>query len=261
MGTSTSNGGQTGRTPLVPSWLDDSENNVSNILPIQADAKRFMIPRNNFTRYVNNGGRSTHNLHRATSKYVKHSLGGAKNATTRLGTARNSTIRLVSILNSFSNYGVAATSIQYGLGELIGKNAKEVFLHIIDFVCDDGGTTNDGIARSSYIETLASISDIENRSMDSLNDSEFLAFVKTYMSNVIQEKLINDIGNKSIALPDDIATVELIQSQIHDLISGSVSDAITALNVEIKSIDNSQTKQIVENVYEKAYEILASLEE
>lgn len=262
MGTSTSNPGQNGRTPLVPSWLNSDDEYMDNNKPIppQADSDRFRIPRNNFTRYVNEGGRSTRNLHKATSKYITQSLGGAKNATSRLGSARNSTERLVSFFSSVTNNGLSQTSQRYGLGDLIGKNAKDVFLHIIDFVCPDGGSTDEGIARNSYIETLMTLSDLNNKTIESLTQDEFLAFTKTYMTNVIQERLINDIGNRSISLPDDISTVETIQSQIKEFIYGSVSDAISDLNIKIKNIDTYQTRDIVDKIYEKAYSILAVLE-
>ncbi|WP_394883970.1 Qat anti-phage system associated protein QatB [Clostridium tertium] len=261
MGTSTSNAGQKGSTPLVPSWLDDEENQENDLISNQGDSERFRAPRNNFTRFVNDGGRDTSNLHKATFQYIKNSLGGAKNATMRLGAAKNSTARLFSIFNGFINNGVDDTSKKYGLGELIGKSAKEVFLNIMDFVCPNGGSTDEGIARSSYIETLMSLSDIENKSIENLTDFEFLAFTENYMTNIIQERLVNDIGNKIISLPKDIGEVEFIQRQINDYISGAVSDSISALNLDIKNIDNTQTISIVESVYEKAYNILASLEE
>lgn len=263
MGTSTSNGGQNGKTPLVPSWLEDGDSPLENDKPIppQADGDRFRMPRSNFTRYVNEGGRSSYNLHRATSQYVKQSLGGAKNATSRLGSARNSTERLISIFNSISKNGLAETSRKYGLGDLIGKSARDVFLHIMDFVCPDGGPTDEGIARNSYIETLMTISDLENKTIETLTDDEFLTFTKTYMTNVIQERLLNDIGNKTISLPDDILTVEIIQNQVKDYIKGCITDAISDLNVEIRNIDMNHTRDIVDSVYERAYSILSDLEE
>lgn len=261
MGTSTSNLGQKGSTPLIPSWLEDEESGKNDLIPNQGDPERFRSPRSNFTRFVNDRGRDTGNLHKATSQYIKDSLGGEKNATIRLGAAKNSTVRLVSIFNEFINNGVADTSKKYGLGQLIGKNAKEVFLNIMDFVCPDGGSMDEGIARSSYIEALMILPDIENKSIENLTDVEFLTFTKNYMTNVIQERLVNDIGNKIISLPNDIDEVEFIQSQINDYIFGAVSDSISALNLDIKNIDNTQTQNIVESVYEKAYNILASLEE
>jgi len=262
MGTSTSNGGQNGKTPLVPSWLnEDEDNNSDNIVPPQADPERFRVPRSNFTRYVNSGGSGSDNLHRATSQYVRNSLGGSRNATARLGTARNSTARLLSVLGSISSQGLAETSKKYGLGDLIGKSAKDVFLGIMDFVCPDGGITDEGIARNSYIETLMSMPELDAKPIEKMTDNEFLAFTEIYMANVIQERLLNDIGNKTISLPDDITTVETIQNQVKDFIVGAVSDAIAQLGIVIKNIDSSQTRSIVDSIYEKSYSILSEMEE
>lgn len=261
MGTSTSNNGQNGRTPMVPSWLDENDDEGNNVIPTPADSERFSNPRNNFTRYINSGGRSRDNLHSATSQYVKQSLGGAKNAVTRLGAARNSTARLISVLGSISGQGIREASKKFGLGDLIGKNASDVFLEIMDFVCPDGGRTDEGIARSSYIETIESMPELNATLIENMTENQFLIFTETYMTNVIQERLLNDIGNKTISLPDDVSTVEIIQEQLNDFIFGAVSDAMVQLNIEIKNIDSTQTRAIVDSVYEKAYLILASMEE
>ena len=261
MGTSTSNRGQSGRTPMVPTWLDGENNNDNNTIPAQADAERFRVPRSNFTRYVNSGGRNSGSLHKSVSQYVRQSLGGAKNATSRLGASRTSTARLMSVISSIAGRGVAETSKTFGLGDLIGKNASDVFLEIMDFVCPDGGSTDEGIARSSYIETIESMPELSVTPIENMTEQQFLIFTETYMSNVIQERLLNDIGNKTISLPDDIGTVQMIQEQLGEYIQGAVSDAMTQLNVEIRNIDSTQTRAIVDSVYEKSYAILESLSE
>lgn len=261
MGTSTSNRGQSGKTPLVPSWLDDNDADQQPGQPQQGDPKRFSAPRSNFTRYVNSGGSGRGSLHRATSNYIRHSLGGSHNATTRLGSARNSTVRLVSVFNSFVSRGVAETSRFYKLGDIIGKSATDVLLRIIDFVCPDGGNTDEGIARTSYIEALSTMPDWENKNIESLTPSEFLAFTEIYMTNVIEERLVNDIGNKLFSLPNNLAQVESIQVQLKDYIKGAVSDSVSRLNIDIRSIEASQTKSIVDSIYRTAYDILSELEE
>ena len=162
MGTSTSNRGQNGKTPLVPSWLIDDENNgtkpdteitgdnIQQQDDTQSyDSKRFTSPRSDFTRYINSGGNKTGRLHKAISSYVRKSAGGSKNATMRLGSARKSTAKLVSIMSGFAGGNISATAYRFNLGDIIGKPAKEVFLRIIDFVCPDGGRTDEGIARSA----------------------------------------------------------------------------------------------------------------
>jgi hypothetical protein len=271
MGTSTSNRGQSGKTPLVPSWLetDDGKQQPNQPQPTQlqpeqpqlVDPKRFSIPRSNFTRYINSDGSRGRNLHRATSYYVRHSLGGSQNAVTRLGSARKSTARLVSLFSSFVNHGVAETSKVYKLGDIIGKSASDVLLRIIDFVCPDGGNTDEGIARTAYIEALSTMPDWENKTIESLSPTEFLAFIEIYMTNVIEERLVNDIGNKLFSLPKSVSQVENIQGQIKDYIKGAVSDSISKLNIDICFIEASQTKSIVDSVYHTAYDILSELEE
>ena len=274
MGTSTSNRGQNGNTPLVPSWLDDNggEQQPEQPQPEQGqpeqaqpeqpqpvDPKRFSMPRSNFTRYVNSGGDG--NLHRAVSNYVRHSLGGSKNATTRLGSARNGTIRLLSIFSSFAKSGVAETSRVYKFEDIIGKSASDVLLRIMDFVCPDGGSTDEGIARNSYIEALSTLPDWDNKPIEALTAPEFLAFAEIYMANVIEARLVNDIGNKLFALPKDVDRVESLQGQLKEYIKGAVSDAVSKLQIDIRSIDASQTKTIVDSIYRTAYDILSELEE
>ncbi len=265
MGTSTSNRGQNGNTPLVPSWLEDNDDQRPGQpqpdQPQMADPKRFSAPRSNFTRYVNSGGSGSVRLRRATSNYIRHSLGGSQNATTRLGSARKSTTRLFSVFNSFASRGVAETSKNYKLGDIIGKSATEVLLRIMDFVCPDGGSIDEGIARNSYIEALSTLPDCENKPIESLTPPEFLAFAEIYMANVIEERLVNDIGKKLFTLPKDIAKVESLQIQLNEYIKGAVSDAVSKLNIDIRSIEASQTKAIVDSIYRTAYDILSGLEE
>lgn len=260
MGTSTSNPGQRGGTPLVPSWIDDDTSPIEQ-LPPNGDPNRFRAPRSDFTRYLNSGGQDTHSFHRAAASYVRYSLGGAQNATTRLGAARNSTTRLLSIWGSISSNGIAEASRRFGFSDLIGKPASEVFLRIVDFVCPNGGSEEEGIARDSYIEAILSLPEINAKNIEDLTPDEFLAFSEIYMANIIKQRLINDIGTKAISLPTNVAQAEMIQQQIIDYIKGAVSDAISDLNIKIENIDSTQTKSIVDSIYKRAYDIIASVED
>jgi hypothetical protein len=86
----------------------------------------------------------------------------------RLGSARKSTARLVSVMGGFARSGVFTTAQLFHLGDIIGKSVKDVFVRIMDFVCPDGGSTNEGIARSAYIEALSAMTDWENKRIENL---------------------------------------------------------------------------------------------
>jgi len=286
MGTSTSNSGQSGSTPLVPSWLDDIDTGIAPLNdplkptgdltetsgtqqePLKVNSEqpplgRFTVPRNNFTRYIKSGGSGSGggSLRRATSSYVKHSVGGSRNATKRLGSARQSTAKLFSVVSGFTSNGVSVTAQTFRLGDIIGKPAKNVFLHIMDFVCPDGGTTEEGIARSAYIEALVVMPDWDNKTIENLTASEFLAFIEIYMANVIEERIVNDIGNKLITLSTDVEQIDILQQQMKEFIGGAVLDAISKLNVDISKINTSQTQDIVDSVYRTAFDIMSNLED
>ncbi len=103
--------------------------------------------------------------------------------------------------------------------------------------------------------------DWDNKPIESLTPTEFLVFTEIYMANVIEERIVNDIGNKVITLPKDVAQIDNLQQQMKEFIKGAVSDAVSKLNVDIKNIDTSQTQSIVDSVYVKAFDILSDLED
>ena len=260
MGTSTSNPGQKGGTPLIPSWLDDNNFDSQPQTP-----DRFSVPRGNFTRFINdnrsgNGGRSGH-LSRAASHYVRNTLGGSNNATARLGAARRSTTQMFSVFNSIITRGVAESQRLFRLGDIIGKKASDALLMIGKFICPDGGSTDEGIARDSYIEAIIAMPELQDKNIEDLSPAEFLAFTEHYMSRVIEDRLINDIGNKCFSLPDSVAQIDEIQRQLSGFISGAVTDAVANLNIDISRINSSQASEIVDSIYKKSYDLLAGLEE
>ncbi len=84
MGTSTHNGGQKGGTPLVPSWLQQPDDNMQNEtpqgfngnqIPPIGNADRFTAPRGEFTRYINSGGRDSSLGRKSVSNYISKSFG------------------------------------------------------------------------------------------------------------------------------------------------------------------------------------------
>jgi hypothetical protein len=97
--------------------------------------------------------------------------------------------------------------------------------------------------------------------MEALTSPEFLAFIEIYMANVIMSRLLNDIGNKVIQLPDDVDLVENRQNQVKGFVVGAVSDAMSDLDADIGQINTSQTRAVTDDIYKKSYDILARWED
>lgn len=243
MGTSTHNIGQKGKTPLIPSWLEQSdeegtptsENNNTNPIPI-GDPNRFTQPRGEFTRYIKSAGRDTGMARKSISNYVRNSMGGSRNATRRLGAARSSSARLLRVTSIFASGGAQAVERYLSLDNLAKKNATEALIAIADFVCPDGGLQDEGIARNAYITAIEESPEIATVPFEELTAAQMLLIVQKSMANVVYGRIVNDIGNKIIMLPDDTDVAEVLVSQIKEFLNGAISDAVSAPDVDVNNL-------------------------
>lgn len=262
MGTSTRNKGQSGHTPLVPSWLEgDSmtagEGAQTEPIPPDGDVNRFTGPRGSFTKYVSGGGRDGSSMRNAISQYVSRSLGGSTRATTRLGSARNSTAKLYGVLNTLSgNGGVREIARQFSINNLEGLSASDFFVQIASFICPDGGANDEGMARSAYFDTIADNPELFEKPTEELTAEECSSVLQNFMCKVVMEHVMNDIANKTITLPNDIDEVSRIEGLVEQLIKQSVSDACAEVKQNNAQITNSKAQEITDSIYRTTYEIL-----
>lgn len=259
MGTSTRNSGQSGHTPLVPSWLDEDSN--ENVAPLIADPNRFRTSRGDFTTYTNGRGLQGSTLRRSVSRYVKDSVGGSSNAVKRLGSSRTSTGKLYGIINAFSGGGVAEVERYLSTNNLSGLSAGEFFVRIADYVCPDGGPNNEGIARAAYYETIAEITDLIDKPIESLSPDDLEKILQSYMSKVVIQNIMNDIGNKVILLPDELSDIRFIEDNVKKMVKQSVSDACANLKREHGRLTDKKSQEITDKIYKDTYSILEGLGE
>ena len=151
MGTSTAYGGPGGGTPLIPSWLGDTDSGSSPAtspgdgagpdgqppadgatqptppirppIPRAADPQRFSGARNNFTRFAGSDGNDRANLGRAVSKYVSTSAGGSRQAAQRMGASRGAGARLLGFLADAQTRGVREALRALNLESLAGAQS------------------------------------------------------------------------------------------------------------------------------------------
>lgn len=290
MGTSNSYGGPGGNTPLIPSWLgpagDDGGDppnggppvpgpdgtpspNPSSVpappvrppIPAIAPGNRFSGARNNFSRYASSGGNDRASLGRAVSNYVSHSAGGARQAAQRMGASRTTSAGLLNFLSSASANGVREALRTLKLESLAGRPIQEIFLGLADYICPDGGTVDEGIAREAFIETIADVTEAGITDLDSLTLDQTQTIFELYATNAIEARLCNDIGANAITLPADVQDAIRVESQLHDFIYRSVSDALTSARDGLQALTPELVLGFVNRVYEQAWGILQTLGE
>lgn len=287
MGTSTSNKGARGKdTPLVPTWLDsdatfaepsaiDPTGGSSPIpapqdipappsyptIPPAADPNRFRLPRSNFSRFARSGGSDRASLGRAVSGYIKQSSGGPRNAARSMGSSRKAGARLLGVLSDVAQRGVQEVLRSLKLESLAGRPIEELFTGLADYICPEGGTVDAGIARESFIRTIADLAESGITDLNNLNIDQIQTVVELYTTHTIEEKLYNEIGTNGITLPADVSAVENVQKQLHDFIQNSVADALTGARTTLETLTPDRVLEYVDSVYEQSYTLLAALAE
>lgn len=280
MGTSTAYSGPGGDTPLIPSWLEpdttagpsltsppevqlpDSipqapEDRPALVLP--ANPNRFGSVRTNLTKFARSGGTDKASLGRAVSGYVSKSSGGARQAALRMGASRQAGAALYSFLSSIQANGVRETLRQLNLESLAGRPINEVFLGLVDHICPDGGTVDEGIAREAFIESMIELADQGFTDLDALTPNQIQTVFEMFATNAIEARLCNDIGTKTVMMPANAQAAIMLQEQLRDFIRNAVSDALAKALEETPVLTQNQVLSFVDSVYERAFGILQVL--
>lgn len=286
MGTSNAYGGPGGDTPLVPTWLgsdgdapappppappSDRDAAPSPVpappalppIPAAAAADRFTMARNNLSRFATSGGTDRASLGRAISQYVSTAAGGSRAAAQRMGASRAAGARLLNFLSSATVGGPREALRALNLQSLAGRPIEEVFLGLMDYVCQDqdGGTVDEGIAREAFIETITELAENGITDFDALTGDQMQTIFELYAAHAIEARLCNDIGTKAIILPSDPSEAATVQAQLLDFVRGSVSDALTRAQINMQALTPATVLGIVTRLYEQAFSILQTMGE
>lgn len=275
MGTSTPNGGTSGSgTPLVPSWLDPNSIDISGTgadyaspqpdklpIPEPADSNRYQAPRTAFSKFARSGGSDRKSMGRSVAGYISRSSGGSKGAVQKMGSSRVTAARLLNFLNDVAAKGFEDTLRSLNLEDLAGRPIDEVFIGIADYILPEGGSTDTGIAREAFFQTIAQLAEDDSVDLDNLNSDQVQAVIEAYATNSIEFRIYNEIGTKVVSMPKDIAAATNIQDQLHDFIGNGVTEAFSNIEQRPLPLKPDETLAYVDKVYEQAFDLLIALGE
>lgn len=281
MGTSSAYGGPASGTPLVPSWLepdgpeaagegsvetdtDTPSDLTTDATPISVAApapSRFTASRNNFSRFARSGGEDRASLGRAVAGYVSTASGGARQGGRRLGSSREAGAQLLRFLGDVQTRGAREALRSLNLEALAGRPIEEIFLGLAEYVCPDGGTIDEGVARDAFFETIGDLAGLGLTNLDALTAEQMQTVFELYATHAIEARLCNDIGMKVVTLPPDIRAAERVEAQLRDFIRRGVSDALATSRAALHALTPDRALAFVSNVYESALHILQVLGE
>src|SRR5690606_34418391 len=153
-----------------------------------------------------------------------------------MGSARGAGSRLLGCLSDAARRGAAEALRALNLGALAGRPIEEVFLGLSDYVCPDGGSIDEGIAREAFIETIADLAGAGIADLDGMTADQMQTVFELYATNAIEARLCNDIGAKTVTLPANTRDAARVQAQLHDFIQRGVADALTSARAALAAL-------------------------
>jgi hypothetical protein len=196
---------------------------------------RFQSARTNFFKFAKTGGGAgggggggggiNRNLRRAVRSFVGKSSGGARRATQRMASERSATASLGRILSTAGTAGIQETVRRLGFAQLATLPVQDIYAALVDVICEPGGELDESFAREAYIKALTEMSEAQ-ADLERPSPGTTVSFLASFIANAIQNRLLNAIGNKVVAIPRDVASVQNVEQQINDYIRGNVNDAI-----------------------------------
>ena len=152
----------------------------------------------------------------------------------------------MNVTGIFASGGAQAVERYLSLENLSNRNATDALLAIADFVCPDGGPQDEGIARNAYITAIEESPEIASIPFEELTAEQMLLIVQKSMANVVCGRILNDIG-----------VAERLVAQIKEFVKGAISDAVSDLKVDVNNLSQHQSIDIVNEVYQTTFEIMA----
>lgn len=287
MGTASRYGGPEPSSALIPTWLDEPEQEIpSEIstpddsasdqddespeepqqpaverrpLPPPASANRFNSARRSFNAAAETGDRRA--LRRAVSKYVRSGTGGARSATRKMGGARRATGRVVGFLQDVRTAGVETALTNLGFAHLVGQPAEAALAALTDAFCPPGGPIDQAIVREAWDETVLTLADEGIVDLSEVTQEQWHALLIDFITNAIEARVFNEIGPQGISLPPDIAAIDRLQDDLRDIIRGAVDDAVNNRFDDQRTMTQSEIQVVIDGVYDHAFAYLEALEE
>ncbi|MGC0397342.1 MULTISPECIES: Qat anti-phage system associated protein QatB [Bradyrhizobium] len=191
-------------------------------------------------------------MRRAVRSFVGKSSGGARRATQRMAAERSATTNLGRILSTAGTAGIQETVRRLGFAQLAALPVQDIYAALVDVICEPGGELDESFAREAYIKALAEISEAQ-ADLERPSPETTVSFLASFITNAIQNRLLNAVGNKVVAIPRDVASVQNVEQQINDYIRGKVNDAMTEAGEDFPV---ERIVSTIDDIYERAAVLL-----
>jgi hypothetical protein len=186
MGTSQSNPGPGGKSPLVPPWADDQPQQP---LPPPQPA-RFKPFRQSLGRFVSSGGGD--DLRSALGHYARKATGGSRNASRRMGSVTQAGGNLYDFLRGDGTFAPPGET-PISLDQLAGQPCELAIATITQALSSNGGDT-DKIRVAMNHALVEALDGVDTFDPSHITDDVIVDTMIGYLSESIFLQIVMDAG-------------------------------------------------------------------
>lgn len=220
---------------------------------------RFHSARTNFTKFAKSNDAG--HLRKAVSDYVRKGTGGSRTAAQRMGSSSQTAGRIQGFVRDVQQSGIGKAFERLGIKDLAGQTPDQALTALTNAICPPGGTIDDGIPRYAWEQTLLDLAEQGTADITQLSPEQWNALVPDFLARSIEARLLNDIGNESLKLPQTVEGINHAEAELHQMISGAVEDAIGGRLGQGQDIPSGEIRGIMDDIYQRSYAYLESLSE
>jgi len=296
MGTSSSNSGPRGKTPLLPKWAQgggqgaspgspappppDAGNGDSpppkpnpKAVPDEVQAPQpappllpklsgapWTLARRAMTSAVK-AGATVAGLRTAGRRYVS-AKGGAKKASSTASAGRATTARIGNFVSDIASRGFNEAARAIGLESTVGRKVDVVLAEVINAIAPTGTNNDDAIARRAASETLRELFEkhgVEQAGLDVLNamtPGDVTDTIELSVAAYVYERWLFDLSQKIEQNAVSEADAVKLERDVKDFVKGLVKLKLNGTQALKLDWKGADGKKFVQEIYDAAYKLL-----
>lgn len=153
--------------------------------------------------------------------------------------------------------GISEASNKLGIEDLTGTPFADAATLLFDAFCPPGGGIDDSIPRRAWDQTLLEAVELGTLDFDHLTHDHWENLVKSFIVHSIETRIFEDVGNGIVPLALTVDEIDLVQDELHVLVSGAVGDMIGNQLSDNTGLSQEDLQDMTDGIYEQAFQYLA----
>jgi hypothetical protein len=187
-------------------------------------------------------------------------MGGARNAAARMSHSSRAAGKMLAFARTVQEKGLQEAAREFGIPDLTGKPIGEALPLLTEAFCEPGGGLDEGVTSRAWSETILSILESGIADLNAItNPQHWQAIIEKFIAESICQRIYNDIGNKTIAVAQDVKAINEMSQQVSDIVSGSVAARVAPLLVGNNRQPGVAFQAEIDGIYQLAFNYLVAL--